>query len=624
MRKINIVQICISLLIVLLTGCELTLSPEDKINIAFPLPESVRIVKASMLGLETDEQKKEFERQFNSRMKLRALNCTKGYSPSWYASPKEIRAAVDNKPCFAEIDKEMAKWLGMRKVGLLLAQPASRPVPATMPSVIAADEFIQSVRFAENAGVALIETQQSIELVDMATSKLVMSEAKGMDQSGPISPNGRLFVVGGSGVLRIKDVETGDVVAEIDSVRPFEFHWLDEHTAVYSITPNKTYLVDFDSGQEIAVPDIGAGYLFRGVRVPGEENRYIFLFGIAVAEFELDRSKVIPEVKLLSDNQFTGVGWSTNNSGLNADASYYFNTNYSLTLVDMKTMKLENIPFSAFNLQISCATPDPDKILVSGYIQPHRSGDGPMVFLYSISEHTMSRVDTENMSNARYVYIDSLRKQGVINFSSIQVKDELPTLDKTDLAEFVSSMLVTSNQRKLEDFETQQTRQFNAGRGVANRYLPAQRGIASSRMYAEPNSLISKIAHDAQVEAVGVYQGKVEAKDRTAHKMGNAEVHIRRSEKPIVLVLSSYEPVRWKLKIESGAKLAAVLVSGYYQSEVVGAGNARIISAGSAYTYEKGNQGYYALDREVKQWTAKHIDIFQGRYEGSSFSVGGN
>lgn len=105
--------------------------------------------------------------------------------------------------------------------------------------------------------------------------------------------------------------------------------------------------------------------------------------------------------------------------------------------------------------------------------------------------------------------------------------------------------------------------------------------------------------------------------------MGAVEVSIRRSSKPVVLVLSSYEPVLWRLKLESGAKLSAVLVSGYYDSQVVGAGSARIVKIGSNHAYKSGGAEYNALNLEVLRLTGKTIGIFQGRYEGASFSTGG-
>jgi hypothetical protein len=101
------------------------------------------------------------------------------------------------------------------------------------------------------------------------------------------------------------------------------------------------------------------------------------------------------------------------------------------------------------------------------------------------------------------------------------------------------------------------------------------------------------------------------------------EVRIRRSDKPIVLVLSSYEAVQWKLTRESGANIVVILLGGYKESSVTGEGESRVLSIGRKYSYDMFGESFRQLDDEVFNWTGRHIDILQGRYRGSSFTVGG-
>jgi hypothetical protein len=44
---------------------------------------------------------------------------------------------------------------------------------------------------------------------------------------------------------------------------------------------------------------------------------------------------------------------------------------------------------------------------------------------------------------------------------------------------------------------------------------------------------------------------------------------------------------------------------------------------GKNFAYALNGTGYGQLNRDVMQWSGRAIDIFQGRYEGSEFSVGG-
>jgi hypothetical protein len=139
-----------------------------------------------------------------------------------------------------------------------------------------------------------------------------------------------------------------------------------------------------------------------------------------------------------------------------------------------------------------------------------------------------------------------------------------------------------------------------------------------------PGPPLAELAKDATIESVGVYEGSGAApRPRGERTPLPVEVRVRRSAQPIVLVLSSYEPVRWTLVLEEGAKLAAVLVSGYYQSQVVGAGSARVVNIGGAYAYKQDHSKYHALDSEVFRYTGKRINLFQGKYTGKEFNVGG-
>jgi hypothetical protein len=100
-------------------------------------------------------------------------------------------------------------------------------------------------------------------------------------------------------------------------------------------------------------------------------------------------------------------------------------------------------------------------------------------------------------------------------------------------------------------------------------------------------------------------------------------VTVRRSPQPIVLVLCSYEPVQWQLKMEPGARLGAVLVGGYHDSSVLGAGDARVLKMGRYYAYQQEGADFAALQREVSRWVGRPISLFQTGYRGNSYTVGG-
>jgi len=172
------------------------------------------------------------------------------------------------------------------------------------------------------------------------------------------------------------------------------------------------------------------------------------------------------------------------------------------------------------------------------------------------------------------------------------------------------------NQRRLAAAVAQASTQLGpAGVGTPN-------AVARSPLGDQTPTQVQ--LREAQIEGIGVYQGAGAGRGSgQARTAGVVEVRVRRSPKPVALVLSSYEPVRWMIITDSGARVAAVLLSGYHASTVVGAGAARVDQLGRSYAYEKGSRGYADLQQTVVSWAGKPMTYFQGRYEGSSFAVGG-
>jgi hypothetical protein len=66
----------------------------------------------------------------------------------------------------------------------------------------------------------------------------------------------------------------------------------------------------------------------------------------------------------------------------------------------------------------------------------------------------------------------------------------------------------------------------------------------------------------------------------------------------------------------------AVLTSGYYDQIISNAGGARVFAIGSTYVYERSKLA--PLEQEVFRVTGKPISVFQSRYEGETFTVGGH
>lgn len=615
MKDSTAVKLVICLFAVGLAGCgqvsNFWTSPEEKINAAFPLAESAQYAKSSLLKELTNDNAKDVEAQFASRLKVRALTCAKGYSPNRFSSASDIRKRLESNTCFVESDNEIRKWLGLMRAGLLLAKPALRTTSKNQLGFLVADDFISGTRFAEEAAVAALQTQKTVSFVDFESTKPIF---RGPNDSalGAISPNGRLFVTadGNGDVLKIREVESGAVVTEIPFVRAFQFKWLDARTAIYiSREKRTTHILDFTTAREVQVLGVANGF-DQAVRVVGSDDQYVLMGGSGVSKIQLIRNRMEPEVKLISEKPISGLSCALNTSGKTADGLHYFCVGENLKIVNLATMEVQIISFDPFRVQIGITTPNPDQILLRGYTQPSQ-GEDARYYLYSIRDRTLAQINRDKSLPDRFEHIGSINQQAVINQSRVEVLRSLSTLSPIPLDKFVVDAQEFLNLRKLAAFEKQAA---TSGGGSTSEPL------ASNVLAKGP---LVDLARDAQIEGIGVYQGNGSGSQRSeARSTGYVEVRIRRSTKPIILVLSSYEPVRWMLVSEPGARLAGVLVSGYYPSQVVGAGSAPVIVSGSSYAYKVDSPQYRALNQSVANATGKEIGLFQGRYDGGQFSVG--
>jgi hypothetical protein len=159
--------------------------------------------------------------------------------------------------------------------------------------------------------------------------------------------------------------------------------------------------------------------------------------------------------------------------------------------------------------------------------------------------------------------------------------------------------------------------------------LKAARAAAPAS-YPEKNRLtvitgsakLSRVAQSAQVEAVSVYEAVAMCTPCVARTQGQVRVLVRSTPRPVVLVLSSHQTVQWDLTIVPGAALNAVLLSGYGESTVSGAGRVLVSSIGGFYAFKRGSAEFRHLESEVMRCTGSHIENFQSAYAGHSFEIG--
>ena len=141
-----------------------------------------------------------------------------------------------------------------------------------------------------------------------------------------------------------------------------------------------------------------------------------------------------------------------------------------------------------------------------------------------------------------------------------------------------------------------------------------------------PPPMLAEVPANAEVAAIGVYQAQQASRGAgpQPRSMGTIRVTLGSGSTPLVLVLTSYEPVRWEISNRGGRKVAAVLLSSYHASEVTGLSGVQVLRMGQQYAYKVDSNEYQQLRQTVARYVGPQIRTFQGGYEGREFLVGGS
>src|SRR5690242_8673290 len=124
-------------MLLLLTGC----APDNEDRITKAMPLSPAVLEAQH-ALEADKADATFAAEFAGRVRMRAIECSRGQAFDWWATGDALRKALaPDKDCFAAADEALLQWLHWRRIGQVLAQPALRPLPATPATAIGGGEL---------------------------------------------------------------------------------------------------------------------------------------------------------------------------------------------------------------------------------------------------------------------------------------------------------------------------------------------------------------------------------------------------------------------------------------------------------------------------------------------------
>jgi hypothetical protein len=595
----------------------LPFSPENKIIKAFPLPPELRVRLERIAAFDDIEGVRNFQELLEVRLRLRALNCATAYVPAWYDSIEAVKKQASNTVCFTRQDLELGTWISLMEVGLLLRHSPLRPIPTTPASTLRADAFIHDVSFATRAGIGLFHTRQSIQVLDIGSGEVLFSEpsSSGRNVSQP-SANGRLFAESEPRTLSIKETETGRTLLEVPDIAGYQWVWLDQRTAV-SLGGSRVRFVDFSRGQFIQteLPSMFG----RALAVPGKTDHYVLIEGSQAVEVELLQRDTTPVIKVLqridsNSEGFLGYSAALNQSQLSSDGNTYLSPTAvgGLNLLSLQDLKSRWIDTGPFEVLRALPTPETAKLVVRGRLKPF-GRDAEDVFVVDVERQRLAPVTGGSRAWDRLEFVPSLQRLGVIKDSAFTLVDELPLGIETDVAEWRGRMIEEAAQRKIQTM----TRSASLGYAQVVPSLPM-----SASPVAESYAAVSARPADTQVEVIGVYESANGRHGSGVHLPGVIDIDVRRSKLPLTLVLTSYEPITWKLHRQPGANIKQVLVSSYHPSTVEDTGKAKVIVINAGYNYQA--SGRRPLSGDVRSLAGAIDGLFQGTYSGERFSVGDN
>lgn len=435
-----------------LTGCEAWKSREERINEAVPLAAPARRTVEALraLSVANPQQAARIQNEVAFRLKFRARSCTYGYSPTFLSSRDNIRNSLQDTGCFKMADAELAEGLGMLWVGLTLAQPPLRPLPEGIQAPLGADTTVSNVRFALDAGVAALDVQAGLQVVDMDAGQLVrlVPRKGGSGNDGALSPNGRLLAVEGPDSTRIVETASGEEVLALPGVSARSFTWLDARTA-YASSPKGEHgwLLDFQQGHQFPL-DRPKGTAVRAVKAPDAEDQYVLFTSRSVARVQVVRFGPEAGVRRLKEREIGETPYDAALAGVTADGRIAFSAQGVLSFTALGTLETTRLELDPFVPTQAVATPDPDQIILTGTMtfEPDRS----LQYLYRISGRKLARIETGKPAATRYVYIPSLRRMGLLADRKLTLVHSLPVGPEQPLAKWLAQAAADAGQFKLE------------------------------------------------------------------------------------------------------------------------------------------------------------------------------
>jgi len=642
-----------------LAGCEQIsagLTPTfEKVNAAFPLPDDLQTARnALMTSLEGSKvAQQSVTEQYSKLMNVRALTCSAKSPIGRFDSVSKIRGKVTDLDCFQKQDARLAEWISLRRLSLALAKPALFPL-SELPAKALLPNYSEhsgqgQVAAAASANVMIVKGAQRFSVVQLPSGKQ-LSSFPIPDQTyrpSTLSANGRVLAIPvGSRSLRMIEVETGNLLWNTEEYSEL-IAWLPQvDAAILTQTGSGSpQLLDIKNGK-IDVYPATEKRLTWAVPMPAANGKYLVGAGQTASLMDISRGgNGSLEAAPLKQWRLSGNGISAAIPFLmNEGNKLIYQTGQDLGWLDLQTEQQGAWQLSAINAYGFSKLSEQTILFDTSAVGTTAAATR----LLDISQGTVATTKNPDFRDGSLVSLmprtGYLRRgnSAVIIGSSVEVESP------QQLAVLVSEALLAKQLARLNTLTTatdndpnsereryyeqlaRQVRAMNTAAAIRDG-LP-RNVIESIRMGNTGNNasgqlppgvkpLLTDIPPNARVSVVGVYEGATGSAGSTgARRYGNVRINVQPGSAPLVLVLSSYEPVHWLIN-SNGRKISAILTSSYHESTVLGAQNTPVLKIGSKSVYKMDSHDYTLLKQDIARYFPNPVQSFQGSYKGQDFSV---
>ena len=153
-------------------------------------------------------------------------------------------------------------------------------------------------------------------------------------------------------------------------------------------------------------------------------------------------------------------------------------------------------------------------------------------------------------------------------------------------------------------------------------------GVGGSQDFS---AYVTSSVGDKELHLISVYEAHSDHSSGY-HPSGAIDVKVERQQKPMILALSSYEPVRWYLTLDPGVEIKRVILSGYHKQTISGADgipvdrqdysggiSVRNFPYASTSVYEAPENSSFVA--RLERMTGTRLTSALGCYRGTEFTI---